>query len=75
MKDCVFQAPGTNRAPIWLSDDADSATVGEGICLKPGGQFRVDLDEKRLVKIDLKDLYFAGDYNGDKLVVAYIKEG
>ncbi len=49
--------------------------AGEAICLRPGEKFRIDLDEKRLVKIDLADLYYTGDYDGDKLVVAYIKEG
>lgn len=46
----------------------------EGILLRPGEKYILDLDSDRAVGIFLADFIFAGDYGGDKLVVAYLEE-
>ncbi len=46
----------------------------EGIVFRPGDKMVFDIDSDRNVGMYLKDFVFAGNYGGDRLVVAYLEE-
>jgi hypothetical protein len=73
-KQAVFQAPRSNRSNIWIGDDPQTLAQKEGILLPPGEKFEIDIDTNRFVGFDIGSVWFAGDYAGDKLVVAYLQE-
>lgn len=75
MKWARIQAPKQNRSIVYIGDTVEAILAKSGLSLSAGDSFTIDLSGvDRPLFTDLNKILFAGDYGGDRIVVAYLEE-